>query len=204
MPRSLTSLVDNVATPFGTMVPTAGTTVVLSDEEFGLVSPSSIGVAWTDNGQTSDSVDLVSTQASNVPAQGALTSSAPAAVTSSAPAAITSSAPSSVTSSQNATTKAATQTGSYVQAEVQTITTLANALKISYNAAQVDVAALRATLLTTQADVVALRATSLATQADVVALRATLFATQADLATTRTKLNAALAALTGAGKAMHV
>lgn len=46
------------------------------------------------------------------------------------------------TSSQNSTTGAATQSGSYVQADVQTIATLANALKVSYNAAQVDIAAL--------------------------------------------------------------
>jgi hypothetical protein len=56
------------------------------------------------------------------------------------------SAPAAVTSSQNATTNAAVQSGSYVQADVQTITTLANALKVSYNAAQVDIAALQTEL----------------------------------------------------------
>ncbi len=202
MARSLTSLVKSIATPFGTMVPNIGTTVYLSDEEFALVTPSSLGVAWTDNGQVSEVGDTVSTQATNVPAQGALTSSAPSAVTSSAPAAVTSSAPSAVTSSQNATTNASAPGVTYDQTEAASTATLANALKVSYNAAQVDVAALRATLLAAQADIVALRATSLATQVDVVNLRATLLATQADLATTRTKLNAALAALTGAGKAM--
>lgn len=182
MARSLTTLVKSVQTPFGTMIPNIGTTVVLSDEEFGLVTPSSLGVAWTDNGQTTDAVDLVSAQATNVPAMGALTSSAPAAVGSAADGALT--------SSQNATTNAATQTGSYVQADVQSIATLANALKTNYNQLQTDVAALRT-------------AYNLA-QTDIVNLRATLLATQADLATARTTLNAALAALTGAGKPMHV
>jgi hypothetical protein len=141
------------------MVISAGTTIVISDEEFGLVTPSSLGVAWTDNGQVTDAVDLVSAQATNVPAMGALTSSAPAAVT----------------SSQNATTNASAPGVGYVQAEAASTATLANALKVSYNAAQADIAALRATLL----------------------------ATQADLATVRTTLNSALAALTGTGKPMH-
>jgi hypothetical protein len=48
-----------------------------------------------------------------------------------------------LTSSQNNTANAALQTGSYVQADVESIRTLANALKVSYNALQVDVAALR-------------------------------------------------------------
>jgi hypothetical protein len=54
---------------------------------------------------------------------------------------------SAVTSSQNSTTNAATQTSSYVQGDVQLIATLANALKVSYNAAQVDIAALRVEVL---------------------------------------------------------
>lgn len=49
-----------------------------------------------------------------------------------------------VTSVQEATANAAAQSGSYVQADVQSIAALANSLKIKYNAAQVDVAALRA------------------------------------------------------------
>jgi hypothetical protein len=178
--RSLTSLVKAIATPFGTMIPNIGTTVYLSDEEFALVSPSSLGVAWTDNGQVSDVGDGVSTQAANVAAQGALTSAAPSAVGSAADGALT--------SSQNATTNASAPGVGYVQAEAASTATLANALKVSYNALQVDVAALRT-------------AYNLA-QTDVVNLRATLLATQADLATTRTKVNAALAALTGAGKPM--
>ena len=56
------------------------------------------------------------------------------------------SAPSTVTSSQEATTNAATQTGAYVQADVQTIATLANSLKIKYNAAQTDISNLRGTV----------------------------------------------------------
>lgn len=55
--------------------------------------------------------------------------------------------PGALTSTQNATAAAATQTGSYVQVDVQTIATLANALKTSYNAAQVDIAALRTAFL---------------------------------------------------------
>ena len=99
MPRSLTSLVDNVATPFGTMVPDSGTTVVLSDEEFGLVSPTSLGVAWTDNGKESDGVDMVSAQATNVPALGAtLTAAAPDAATVAAVGAITAANPAALTS----------------------------------------------------------------------------------------------------------
>ena len=54
---------------------------------------------------------------------------------------------SAVTSSQNATTNASTNGASYVQADVNSIVTLANALKVSYNAAQVDIAALRVEVL---------------------------------------------------------
>lgn len=45
-----------------------------------------------------------------------------------------------------ATANAATQTGSYVQADVQTIATLANSLKTQLNALLVDVTAIRTTL----------------------------------------------------------
>ena len=97
------------------------------------------------------------------------------ALTSSAPAALTSAAPGALTSSQNATANANAQTGAYVQADVQSIATLANALKTSYNALQVDAAALR----TNQGLI----------QADVAALRATLAQAVADLATIRTAAN---------------
>jgi hypothetical protein len=51
-----------------------------------------------------------------------------------------------LTSVQNATTNAAVQSVAYVQADAETVATLANALKVSYNALQVDVAADRVTL----------------------------------------------------------
>lgn len=57
-----------------------------------------------------------------------------------------SSAPAAVTSSQNGTTNASAPSAGYVQAEAASTATLANALKVSYNAAQVDIAALRAEL----------------------------------------------------------
>lgn len=173
MPRSLTSLVDNVATPFGTMVAETGTTVILSDEEFGLVSPSSLGVAWTDNGQESDGADLVSAQATNVAALGALTASAPAAITAADPAALTST-----------TIAAADADATYGQPEADLI----NELKLDYTALRVDVAAIRTQFLLDLDD--------------IIALRATVAAAVVDLASLRTKLNAALAALTGAGKPM--
>lgn len=49
----------------------------------------------------------------------------------------------SLTAATVATANAATQTGSYVQADVQTITALANSLKTQYNALLVDVTNLR-------------------------------------------------------------
>lgn len=55
------------------------------------------------------------------------------------------SAPAAVTSTQNATTGASAPSVGYVQAEAVTTANLANALKVSYNAAQADIAALRAT-----------------------------------------------------------
>lgn len=74
-----------------------------------------------------------------------------------------------VTSSQNATAAAAVQGGGYVQADVQSIATLANALKVSYNAAQVDVAAL---------------------DTETGSLRTQLIALAADVNDIRTKINA--------------
>lgn len=57
-------------------------------------------------------------------------------------------APETPTSSQNATTNASAPSVGYVQAEAASTATLANALKVSYNAAQVDVAALATKLNT--------------------------------------------------------
>jgi hypothetical protein len=57
-----------------------------------------------------------------------------------------------------ATTNAATQSGSYVQADVQTIATLANALKVDYNKTITDVAALVTAITALRVDVLALRA----------------------------------------------
>lgn len=51
-------------------------------------------------------------------------------------------APSAATSSQNGTTNASAPSVGYVQAEAASTATLANALKVSYNAAQVDIATL--------------------------------------------------------------
>jgi hypothetical protein len=95
-----------------------------------------------DLGATAGGSILVTAQGTHVAAMGALTSSAPAAVT----------------SSQNATTIAVTPANaSYTQADQTTIANLANALKISYNAAQVDIAALRTTLAAVQTDLATLR-----------------------------------------------
>lgn len=81
-----------------------------------------------------------------------------------APAApLTSAAPAAATSTPNTTPNGA---------DAATTQTLANALKVSYNAAQADIAALVTELAAVQADVAALR----------------------------TKLNAEMAALQGAGK----
>ena len=52
------------------------------------------------------------------------------------------SAPAAATSSQNGTTNASAPSVGYVQAEAASTATLANALKVSYNAAQADIAAL--------------------------------------------------------------
>lgn len=52
------------------------------------------------------------------------------------------------TSSQNATTNASAPSVGYVQAEAASTATLANALKVSYNAAQVDIAAIATKLNT--------------------------------------------------------
>lgn len=52
-------------------------------------------------------------------------------------------APTALTSSQNATTNASAPSSGYVQAEAASSATLANALKVSYNAAQADIATLR-------------------------------------------------------------
>lgn len=136
----------NIELPNGRSI-SAGQSAVLTDEQFSQIPSGLFPGTLIDNGVIGATGDLVTTQAPVVAAPAALTSSAPAAVT----------------SSQNATTNAATQSGSYVQADVQTITALANALKVNYNAAQVDIAALRTTLAATQADVAALRATLAAT-----------------------------------------
>lgn len=57
-----------------------------------------------------------------------------------------------------ATADAATQTSSYVQVDVQTVATLANALKVDYNKTITDVAALVARLNQARVDILALRA----------------------------------------------
>lgn len=169
MPHKVRTEVAHVTLPGVGRIDDASTQVILTDADFALIPAAAFSTYVTDLGYVGSSGDVVGTQAAYVAALGALTSAAPDAVTSSAPAA--------VTSSQNSTTNGS---------DAGTTQTLANALKVSYNAAQVDIAALRTTLA--------------AVQADVVALRATLLATQADTATIRTKVNAELSALQGAGK----
>jgi hypothetical protein len=195
MPRSLTSLVDNVATPLGTMVPETGTTVILSDEEFGLVSPSSLGVAWTDNGQTSDGADLVSAQATNVAAVGALTVSTVGTQTATNPAAVTAAAPGALTST---TIAAADADATYGQPEADLI----NEIKGDYTALRVDVTAIRAEVVKLVTDITATRAQVVALVTDVTEIFAKFDAGVTDLGTLRTALNDTLAALTGAGKPM--
>lgn len=51
-----------------------------------------------------------------------------------------------LTSAQNATTNASAPSVGYVQAEAASAATLVNALKVNYNAAQVDIASLRTKL----------------------------------------------------------
>jgi len=55
-------------------------------------------------------------------------------------------APSAMTATTTAAANAATQSGSYVQVDVQTIATLANELKGDFNALHADVTALRTTV----------------------------------------------------------
>lgn len=103
------------------------TDMVVSDQTFESLNPTSMHASditkpLIDRGFIDSSGDAVLTQATNVAAVGALTSS------------------------QNATAAAGTQTGSYVQADVQRIATLADALKANYNQAQADIATLRTAL----------------------------------------------------------
>lgn len=202
MPRSLTSLIDNVATPFGTMVPEAGTTVILSDEEFGLVTPSSLGVAWTDNGQESDGADLVSAQATNVPGPSAITATVVDAATAVAVGTQTAANPAALTSTVIAAADAATQTGSYVQADVQTIATLANELKLDYTALRVDVTAIRAEVIKLVTDITEAFVAIDALIDDDVAIVTQVDALVTDVDALITTVDDTLTALTGAGKPM--
>lgn len=133
MPRSVTipSGKTNVQLPNGFSYD-AGDTVVLTDAEWATISTTAESGGWiTDNGAV-DATDEVSAQGAHQAAPTALTSAAPVALT----------------SSQNATTNGSDPT---------TTQTLANALKVSYNALQVDVAALRTAQGLLQADVATLR-----------------------------------------------
>jgi hypothetical protein len=133
----------NVELPDGS-THNAGDQVTLTDQQFSLIPGSLFTNGYlVDLGIVGPSGDAVTTQAPVVAAPAALTSAAPVALT----------------SSQNATAAAATQSGSYVQADAQTIAALANALKTNYNAAQVDIAALRTNQGLMQADIAALRTT---------------------------------------------
>jgi len=88
----------------------------------------------------------------------------------------TSSAPSAQTGATVSTTSAATQTGSYVQADVQTIATLANALKTDYNKTITDVGAILTTLGAAVTDVGTLATRLNQARVDILALRAELAA----------------------------
>lgn len=90
-----------------------------------------------------------------------------------APAALTAGAPAALTSAQLATADANVQSGSYVQADVASIRTLANAQKVSYNALQVDFVDLRTKYAALLADVTALRV-QLAAQATSGAAKKTI------------------------------
>lgn len=108
----------NLGLPGIAEVTVTGTVFTLSDDQFAQISPAALTNGWiTDNGYVG--TGAVTVQANFVAQAAALTSA------------------------QNATAAAATQTSSYVQADVQTIATLANALKTSYNQLQTDVAALQ-------------------------------------------------------------
>src|SRR4029077_143734 len=121
----------------------AGQSATLTDEQFAQIPTRLFPTPLIDAGVVGPSGDEVTDQAPVVAAPVALTSAAPVALT----------------STQNSTTNAATQSGSYVQADAQTIAALANALKVNYNAAQVDIAALRTNQGLIQADLAALRTT---------------------------------------------
>lgn len=142
MAHQLRTLVPLVTLPDGSRIENSGTTVTVSDDVWGRIPASAIGVDITDLGAVVAG-DAVTVQAAHT----------------ALPAAVTSSQAAALTSSQNATAAANTQTASYVQADAQSVATLANALKTSYNAAQVDIAALRTAYNAAQVDIAALRAT---------------------------------------------
>jgi hypothetical protein len=101
----------------------AGQVVTLSDEDFSRLNPVMFTNGMlTDLGELGPTGDSVTTQAS-------------------VPTTLT-----AQSSSTLATAGANTQTGSYVQADVQTIATLANAEKASINLIVADITALYATL----------------------------------------------------------
>ena len=194
MAHQVKVLVPPVELPEVGLITTVNTIVTLSDQGFALISPNAF--ISTVNAPNPLLQDLgvvggsgpVTVQAAFEAQVGALTSSQDGALTSSQNATSTV----TVTSSQNATATAATQTSSYVQADVQTIATLANALKTNYNAAQVDVAAASALAN-------ALKVSYNAAQTDLVALRTAYNAAQADIATLRTAVNTLLTNLQVAG-----
>lgn len=143
----------NVALPNGFSYD-AGDDVLLSDEEYARLRADLIPSYVIDNGVVADLTgDDVVTQGVAVPAQGALTSSAPSALTSSAPSALTS----------------ATISGGESPTEAE------------HNALQADVAALRTTLAAVRTDASALRTNQAAIQTDLAATRTKLNALIASL-----------------------
>lgn len=195
MAHQVKVLVPPVDLPEVGLITTVNTIVTLSDQGFATISPNAF-ISDPPNAPNPILQDLgviggsgpVTVQAAFVAQNGALTSSQNGALTSSQ----NSTTNATATSSQNSTAAAATQTGSYVQADVQTIATLANALKTSYNAAQADLA-------TAVTLVNALKTSYNQVQTDLAALRTSYNQCQTDLAALRTTVNNELTALQVAG-----
>ena len=120
--HAVKTLKDHVVVPGHGLVDVAQTTVQIDEASFDTIPAGAFSggsPTLQDMGPIADPADEVSNQAAFV-AQ-----------------------PAAVTSAQVATANANTQTASYVQADVQSIATLANALKVQGNAAQADIVALQ-------------------------------------------------------------
>jgi hypothetical protein len=177
------------------MVPNSGTTLFLSDAEFALVTPSSIGVAWTDNGQVDSVGDDVSVQAVNVAALAALGTSNAAAATAAATGTPTMVNAAAITSAAVATANA---DATYGQPEADLI----NEIKVTVNADRADLAAVRTQALAAVVDLTEAFTAIDALITDVAAIRTKFNLSVTDLTNIRSKVNTTLANLTGTSKAM--